>query len=77
MLLAILGIIGLGGGLLFIYVALHSKTASKGAAAEEEGGFSDNGKVIYLFGPMQPGSGASRRNENDGEVPRDPSGNGD
>ncbi|MDR1572628.1 MAG: hypothetical protein LBS32_08895 [Clostridiales Family XIII bacterium] len=55
--LAILGILALGGGLLFIYFNMNRRSGSeadKGQAAETEG---DKGKIIYLFGAARGDGG--------------------
>jgi hypothetical protein len=76
--LFILGIIAIGGGLLFIYYALHRWPPKKGGGARSPNeGPDDNGKVIYLFGPEPIGTEKAGSEEDKGGVPRDPPGNGD
>ncbi|MDR3295919.1 MAG: hypothetical protein LBT26_08855 [Clostridiales Family XIII bacterium] len=61
--LAILGILVIGGALLFIYFALNSRQTQNGKAASKTA--AQNGKVIYLFGP--DGKAGSDKNAQDGD----------
>jgi hypothetical protein len=48
--LAVLGIMALGGGLLFIYIALNRPAEKRSETPERTDG-GGGAKVIYLFGP--------------------------
>jgi hypothetical protein len=59
--LTILGVLAIGGGLLFIYIALNRKPAGKAEKAASGESAPEGGKVIYLFG-SEGGQGRSEPN---------------